>query len=493
MLWCYNGIWAKGYLEYVRACSFGDRELLQDCVGSKHLLNRAAGTCENMAIFWVSSTNQCGFCLTRHHGNSLASRSDRLIFVNVPSRIWLWMSQTEICGDTFNDVPFFFGLARGSLHMWDLLARCNCILPPHTGPQSTPPQPIHHLHLHPDISIHPSYHAHLHSAIGRSTTLPVSVYLCICRYCVRWLNSKWSWWYFSCRSLWDQNREVVIAVAIMTFIIMTVAIIITSSTSQSLSWTQSVMHGHTVFRVIVWHFRKVAGGCRYVWLIPCIRGPIAFYPHTQRAMQMLAKPLRVGRTVNKKWRDVIWAAGNNQTACHSPLAFTGTETCRSLQCCCCSMRRILSYSVCMSVYKCLLEPSPVSPVNNLDLLSLKASMTSFSQPSFISIFGITPSLMCCYLHCLTKITCEARSAAQWCLLLLIFLSQISFCLSFIQSPWLLLSILTLFKTKHHFHHTRGKTKQTLDVYNKRLETSGAQICHISATFCFHRMTFLYGQ
>lgn len=65
----------------------------------------------------------------------------------------------------------------------------------------------------------------------------------------------------------------------------------------------------------------------------------------------------------------------------------------------------------------------------------------------------------------------------------------------IQSQWLLLCIPTskllrcLFKTKHYFHHTRGKTKQTLDVYNKRLETSGAQICHISATFCFHRMTF----
>lgn len=95
----------------------------------------------------------------------------------------------------------------------------------------------------------------------------------------------------------------------------------------------------TGFHVVVWHFRKVAGGCRYVWLIPCIRGPIAFYPHAQRGMQMLAKPLRVGRTVNKKWRDVIWAAGNNQTACHSPLAFTSTETCCSLWCCCCSMRR----------------------------------------------------------------------------------------------------------------------------------------------------------
>lgn len=106
---------------------------------------------------------------------------------------------------------------------------------------------------------------------------------------------------------------------------------------------------------------------------------------------MLAKPLRDGWAVNKKWHDMILAAGTNQTACQSLLTFSKTpERCRSLRCC--WRRRLsLSYSVCLHIHlKSASTSSPISPILTVicfdSLLSVKASIV-FAR-CFPTIFGI---------------------------------------------------------------------------------------------------------
>lgn len=127
----------------------------------------------------------------------------------------------------------------------------------------------------------------------------------------------------------------------------------------------SIMHGHrhTEFQVGVCTVKAVSVCvcvCLTVCVInyvhrgrrPCMPTSLHTHTHTHTVMQMLAKPLRDGWAVNKKWHDMIPTAGTNQTACQSLLTFTKTpERCRSPWWWCWRGRLPVSHSVSLFVYK----------------------------------------------------------------------------------------------------------------------------------------------
>lgn len=171
---------------------------------------------------------------------------------------------------------------------------------------------------------------------------------------------------------------------------------------------------------------------------------------------MLAEPLRDGWAVNKKWHDMIPAAGTNQTACQSLLTFTKTpERCRSPWWCC--RRRRLSLLLCLFTYLskkcvCVFTYFSIFTVIHFDSLSSPGFLV-FAR-CFISIFGIKQSLLCCcfLLHCKF-------------LLIFCWKSVLSFS---VQLQWLLLRMLTsklhlcLFKTKSSLPLHKRKKAECLE-------------------------------
>lgn len=110
---------------------------------------------------------------------------------------------------------------------------------------------------------------------------------------------------------------------------------------------------------------------------------------------MLAETLRNSLAVNKRRHDISHAAGTNQAACHSFLTFAKTaQRCRSPLTRGCPCTRI-SLRLCLhtSFKQHAPESSPISQIA-MAPLSLRAFL-GFFAPSFIFVFGIKHSLLCC--------------------------------------------------------------------------------------------------